>query len=122
MGTLGNVLWIFFGGLVITIEYLITGLVLCATIIGIPFGIQCFKLAALTIWPFDREISSYQSNPGLLGLLFGTIWFFLAGIWICITHLIIAVILTVTIIGIPFAKQHSKLATLALAPFGKEIV
>jgi uncharacterized membrane protein YccF (DUF307 family) len=121
MSLLGNILWILLGGIVIFFEYLITGVALCLTIIGIPFGVQAIKLAVLALMPFGREIVSRPVTSGFLSTVFNIIWIFIGGIWICLTHLLLAVLLALTIIGIPFAKQHAKLATLALAPFGKEI-
>ncbi|MCB9707027.1 MAG: YccF domain-containing protein [Myxococcales bacterium] len=124
MTLLLNVLWIIFGGLVIALEYMVAGLVLCLTIIGIPFGIQCFKLAGLALWPFGREIRTPPRESvlgALTGSVFNVIWLIVAGIWIFLSHLAIAVALMVTIIGIPFAFQHLKLAVLALLPFGREI-
>lgn len=119
-----NVLWVLLGGFVIALEYLIAGVVLCLTLIGIPFGIQCFKLAGLALWPFGRE-SRVSPRRGAAGAVFGSIfnvlWFVLAGVWIFLSHLVIAVGLMITIIGIPFALQHLKLAGLALLPFGREI-
>jgi uncharacterized membrane protein YccF (DUF307 family) len=115
-----NVLWIFFGGgLVIAIEYLLGGLLLCLTIVGIPFGVQCFKIAGLGLMPFGKDVS--DAPGGLVSLAFNILWLVVAGIWILITHLGLALALAVTIIGIPFAIQHVKLAMLALAPFGKTV-
>ena len=121
MSFIGNLLWIVLGGFLITIEYIAGGVVLCLSIIGIPFGIQLFKLAILSLFPFGREIITGPTSSGCLSTIFNVLWIFIGGIWICATHLILAVILGITIIGIPFAKQHVKLATLALTPFGKTI-
>ncbi len=121
MSVLGNVLWILLGGFLISIEYLIGGFVLCLTIIGIPFGIQNFKLAAMALVPFGHEIVDRPTGSGFLRTIFNIIWIFIGGIWICLTHIALAIILAITIIGIPFARQHVKLATLALTPFGKDI-
>ena len=121
MSFLGNLLWIVLGGFLITIEYIVSGIVLCLTIIGIPFGIQCFKLAILALLPFGREIVSEPTSSGCISTIFNVLWIFIGGIWICVTHLVLAIIFDITIIGIPFAKQHVKLATLALTPFGKTI-
>ena len=122
MSFLGNVLWIVLGGgLVTCIEYLIGGLILCLTIIGIPFGVQCFKLAQLALLPFGREVIPSRSSTGCLSLLMNLLWIVTAGIWITLTHLGFAIACAITIIGIPFAVQHLKLAYLGLVPFGKEI-
>lgn len=122
MSFLGNVLWIvFFGGLVTCLEYLVAGLVLCVTIIGIPFGLQCFKMAQLSLVPFGRKVAQDSSASSGVSLLMNVIWIVFAGIWIALTHLLFAVVAAVTIIGIPFALQHFKLAGLGLMPFGKKI-
>ena len=115
-----NVLWAIFGGGFITaIEYLLAGALLCLTIIGIPFGVQCFKLAGVALFPFGKDFSSPRG--GAVGFLFNIVWLVFAGIWIFLSHLALAVATGVTIIGIPFAVQHVKLAILALAPFGVDV-
>jgi uncharacterized membrane protein YccF (DUF307 family) len=119
MRLLLNILWIVLGGgFLIALEYLIGGLLLCLTVIGIPFGVQCFKIAGLGLLPFGKDI---QDAPGssAIGCALNVFWLVVAGIWIFLTHLGLALGLAVTIIGIPFAFQHLKLAMLALAPFGK---
>lgn len=119
-----NILWIFLGGgWLIFLEYLLGGVLLCLTIVGIPFGIQCFKIAGLGLLPFGKDLTSVHASwlgEGL-GLVLNIIWLIVAGIWIFITHVALAIGLAVTIIGIPFAIQHVKLAFLALAPFGQEV-
>jgi uncharacterized membrane protein YccF (DUF307 family) len=118
-----NLLWIIFGGgLVLFLEYLLVGLVLCLTVVGIPFGLQCFKIAGLALLPFGKDLDPTVSSPagGALRTVGNVIWFVAAGIWIFLTHVVFAVGLAVTIIGIPFAIQHFKLALLALWPFGRE--
>jgi len=123
MNLLGNILWIILGGgIILFLEYIIAGLMLCATIIGIPFGIQCIKLSLLALLPFGKEIRQTEKATGCLSTVMNLIWILIGGIWIALTHLIFAVICAITIIGIPFAKQHMKLATLSLVPFGKEVV
>ena len=122
MGCFGNLIWLIFGGLIIAFEYVISGLIMCVTIIGIPWGIQAFKLASLAIWPFDRKVVFTDDRSSLLYTFFNLIWLLLGGIWISLTHLIMCVILCVTIIGIPWGIQHYKLAHLALTPFGAQII
>ncbi len=125
MRMLLNLLWaIVGGGLITALEYLIGGLVLCATIVGIPFGVQCFKIAGLALFPFGKDVveDPTTAGSGVLGLLMNILWFLVAGVWTCITHLGLALGLAVTIIGIPFALQHLKLAVLALFPFGRRVV
>ncbi|MHB8879254.1 MAG: YccF domain-containing protein [Myxococcaceae bacterium] len=121
MSFLFNVLWMIFGGgLVIALEYLFGGLLLCLTIIGIPFGLQCFKLAGLALMPFGKD---FDELPGAkpVGFVLNVIWIIFAGIWIFLSHLTLGLGLAVTLIGLPFAFQHLKLAMLALAPFGKRV-
>ena len=123
MSILGNILWIVLGGgILICLEYLISGLLLCLTIIGIPFGVQCIKLAFLGLVPFGKEVVDKESYTGCLAVFMNILWILLGGIWIALTHVIFAVLCAITIIGLPFAKQHIKLAALALTPFGRTIV
>lgn len=121
MGTLGNVIWLIFGGFFIFIHYVLSGLLLCITIIGIPFGIQVFKLAQLSLCPFGKETKHKEAGTGCISVFMNIIWFFIGGIWLALHHLIWAILLGITIIGIPFAKQHLKLAGLALTPFGIQV-
>ncbi len=122
MKLVGNIIWIVFGGLIIATEYLISSLLLMVTIVGIPFGIQTLKLAMLSLWPFGSEIRESKGSSGCLSTIMNIIWFFIGGIWIALTHLVFGILFFITIIGIPFAMQHFKLAGLALTPFGREIV
>lgn len=122
MSVLGNVLWILTGGILIALWYALGGLVLCLTIVGIPFGMQLFKLAWLSLFPFGKEILSTSFASGCLGVLMNVLWILVGGIELVITHLVLALILAVTIIGLPFARQHIKLARLALMPFGSRIL
>ena len=122
MSVIGNIIWLLFGGILIALEYAVSGLIFCITIIGIPWGIKCFQLAALALWPFGRSVVSRPQASGCLNTLMNVIWIFIGGIWICLSHLFFGIILCITIIGIPFGKQHFKLAGLALTPFGKEVV
>jgi len=122
MSLIGNVLWILFGGgIVLFLEYVLGGLILCLTIVGIPFGVQCIKLALLALLPFGKEIDHTKSASGCLSTVLNLIWIILAGIPLALTHLVFGVLWAITIIGIPFAKQHLKLASLALIPFGHTI-
>ena len=116
MNFLGNIIWLLFGGLITAVEYLISSLVLMITIIGIPFGIQTLKLS------FGREVRTTDSAGGCLSILMNIIWILIGGIWIALTHLFFGILLCITIIGIPFGRQHFKMAGLALTPFGKEIL
>ena len=120
MNPLANLLWaVFGGGLITALEYLMAGLICSATVIGLPFGLQCFKIAGLALAPFGKAFSAPGLNP--LGLLGNALWIGLAGIWIFLSHVSLALTLAVTVIGLPFAFQHVKLAMVALAPFGVNI-
>ena len=122
MNILGNIIWFIFGGIFVAIEYAISSLILCLTIIGIPFGVQTFKLARLSLFPFGKKTVVKEKSDGCLYLSMNILWIIVGGIWISLTHIIFGAILFITIIGIPFAKQHFKLAAIALLPFGREIV
>jgi uncharacterized membrane protein YccF (DUF307 family) len=122
MSLIGNVLWIVLGGgILLFLEYLIGGLLLCVTIIGIPFGVQAFKLSILALLPFGREIEVTKSASGCLSVVMNVLWIVCGGIWITVTHLVFGLLCAITILGLPFAKQHMKLAALGLAPFGARI-
>jgi len=122
MKLLGNIIWLIFGGLVTAIEYTVASVALMITIIGIPFGLQSLKLALLELWPFGAEIRTRPGQPGCLSTVMNIIWLFVGGVWIFLTHIFFGILLGITIIGIPFAKQHFKLAHLALTPFGRDII
>jgi uncharacterized membrane protein YccF (DUF307 family) len=122
MSLFGNLIWLIFGGIIIAIEYVIASILLMITIIGIPFGLQTLKLGMLALWPFGQTAISRPAASGCLSTLMNIIWIFVGGIWISLTHLLFGVLLSITIIGLPFGRQHFKLAGLALTPFGKEIV
>ena len=122
MSLLGNILWIVIGGgIVIFIEYILSGIALCLTIIGIPFGIQCIKLSFLGLLPVGKKIQENRKSNEGFSLIMNVIWILIGGFWIALTHLLFAIVLAITIIGLPFAKQHMKLASLALTPFGKRV-
>lgn len=120
MNLIGNIVWIIFGGFFVFLEYLIGGLILCLTIIGIPFGVQCFKLALVALAPFGMEFQSSERPTGCLSTLLNIIWILCGGIWIALTHLFFGILLCITIIGIPFGMQHFKLMGLAFTPFGQK--
>lgn len=121
MKFLGNLIWLLFGGIITAIEYTVSSLLMMVTIIGIPFGLQTLKMARVALWPFGCKITDKGNSGGCLNLLMNVIWIFVGGIWICLTHLAFGLLLCLTIIGIPWGRQHFKLAALALAPFGKSI-
>lgn len=123
MRTVLNVLWfIFGGGFLIALEYFIGAVLLCLTIVGIPFGMQCFKLAGLALWPFGKEVDrAPHASTGCLGVGLNLFWLVVAGVWIFLSHVALGIGLALTLIGIPFALQHLKLAVLSLVPFGAQI-
>jgi uncharacterized membrane protein YccF (DUF307 family) len=121
MSCLGNIIWLIFGGLVVGVGYVIGGLLLCLTIIGIPFGVQSIKLGFATFAPFGKEVVEVEHANSALRVIFNIIWLILFGWAIAVAHLISAVVLAITIIGIPFALQHIKLIPLALFPFGRDL-
>ena len=120
MRLIGNIIWLVLGGFITAMEYFAAGVAMMITIIGIPFGIQSCKLGLLALWPFGTNVLPSTDLPGgCLLTLFNLIWLVLFGFWIALTHLLFGILLFLTILGIPFAKQHFKLAGLALWPFGK---
>lgn len=121
MDFLLNVLWVILGGgWLICLEYLLAGVLLCLTVVGIPFGLQCFKLAKLGLVPFGRDFDD-APGAGVGSFALNVLWLVVAGIWIFLSHVVLGVGLALTIIGIPFAFQHLKFGMLALAPFGKQL-
>ncbi len=119
MKFIGNLLWFIFGGLIMGASWFLAGLIWCVTIIGIPWGVQCFKFAKLCLFPFGKEVR-YGGGAG--SLILNIIWIAITGVPMAIESLIVGLILCVTIVGIPFGKQCFKMAKLALMPFGTEII
>lgn len=119
MSLLGNLIWIILGGFIAAIGWTLAGALLCLTVIGIPFGVQCFKIAGLSLAPFGRDVQ--VGNFGAGGLIGNIIWLVVLGWELCLMHLALAFLLAITVIGLPFAKQHLKLAQLALIPFGARV-
>ena len=122
MNLFGNIIWLIFGGLFAALGYFIGGLLLCITIIGIPWGIQCFKLAGLVLWPFGKNVISESSSAGCLSVLCNLIWILCGGWYTAVIHIFMGIILFITIIGIPWGRRHFKLVEISLMPFGKRIV
>ena len=121
INTFGNVLWVVLGGFFVFILYLFGSLILIITIVGIPFGVQTLKMAGLALMPFGREAVQGKRASGCLYILMNILWLLFAGIELAIVHLVLALLFAITIVGIPFAQQHLKLAYLALVPFGMDI-
>lgn len=120
MNFLGNIIWFIFGGFLAALGYLIGGAILCLTIIGIPFGVQAIKIGVATLTPFGEEITLKPNAHNTMTTIFNLIWLIFFGWEIAIAHLVNGLILYITILGIPFGKQHFKLIPLALFPFGRE--
>ena len=118
MGCLGNFLWFIFGGFVSGLSWCLAGVIWCITIIGIPVGTQCFKMAGLSVFPFGKEVT-YGGGAG--SLILNVLWLIISGLPLAIEHLAIGAALCITIIGIPFGLQQFKLAKLALMPFGATV-
>ncbi|GAA5193701.1 YccF domain-containing protein [Ferrimonas gelatinilytica] len=124
-----NILWLLTGGLMMALGWALFGLVMAISIIGLPFARSCFVIAQLSLMPFGKDIASRQLvrgeadlGTGPMGVLGNVIWFLVAGIWLCLGHLFCAIALLLTIIGIPFAIQHVKLAMLTVAPIGQTVI
>jgi uncharacterized membrane protein YccF (DUF307 family) len=116
-----NVIWLVFSGLWLALGYLVAGVVMCVLIITIPFGIASFRLAAFVFWPFGRTVVP-RPDSGAAATVGNVLWFVVVGLWMAIAHLIAGVVLCFTIIGIPLGVGNFKLAAVAVAPLGKEIV
>ncbi len=124
-----NIIWFLLGGLQMGLAWWLYGLIAFISIIGIPWGRSCFVIGMLSFWPFGKEAidreeltSTKDIGTSILGSIGNIIWFLLAGLWLAIAHLLLALFYCITIIGIPFGVQHFKLAGLALLPIGKTIV
>jgi uncharacterized membrane protein YccF (DUF307 family) len=125
MRLLGNIIWLLFGGLATGIGWWVAGLLAALTIVGIPFAIAAFRIGTFSFLPFGREVvDEPQRDEGrrLLILIGNIVWIVFGGVWLALAHLFFALVLAITIIGIPFAVQHLKLAHLSLTPYGKRIV
>ncbi|HIK25169.1 MAG: YccF domain-containing protein [Thermosynechococcus sp. Uc] len=121
MSLLGNIIWLIFGGFLTGVGYIIGGLTLCLTIIGIPFGIKAMQLGWSTLFPFGKQIVEVPNANSPLTMIFNILWLLVVGWGIALNHLIWGLILAITIIGLPFARQHFKLMILGLLPFGRRL-
>ena len=129
MSLLLNLLWIIFGGLWMAVGWIVAAVIMAITIIGLPWARAAFNIAAYTLLPFGqkavpRDLYTGESDigTGILGVIGNVVWFVLAGWWLALAHLLTALVLALTIVGIPFAWAHLKLAGIALWPIGKIIV
>ncbi len=119
MHLLGNLIWFALGGIISAIVWFVAGFLCCITFVGIPFGIQCFKIASFVLWPFGRDVE--VGGFGLGGFLGNILWIVILGWELAVIHFFFGLFFSITIIGIPFGKQHFKLAKLSLVPFGARI-
>ena len=118
MSLLGNIIWFIFGGFVSGLSWLFSGIVWCITIIGIPYGLQCFKFASLSFFPFGKEV---EYGGGAMSTLANIIWILFFGWWMALENMIVGLLWCITIVGIPFGNQFFKIAKLSLTPFGATI-
>lgn len=121
MKIIGNLLWLIFGGLEAAMGYFFGALILCLTIVGIPWALQIFKIGLLCLWPFGAKITKGDFPPGCLRIPLNILWFFCGGLYAWICHMLFGCVLCITIVGIPWGKQHFKMAGLSAAPFGKDV-
>lgn len=119
MNFIGNVFWLILGGLIVSLVYFFFGLLFCITIIGIPFGIQLFKLGVFALSPFGKDVQSTPSDGGCLSLVMNVIWILFGGLELALAHIALGIFCCLTIVGIPLGVQHFKMTALALLPFGK---
>ena len=123
MKFIGNLIWLIMGGLLTAVMYWIAGIVMCITIIGIPFGVQLVKIGTLSLWPFGHDLTPIAgSESSCLQIVFNVLWIALGWWEIALTHLTFGLMLCCTIVGIPWGIQHFKLAMASIIPFGKEVV
>lgn len=124
-----NLIWLICGGLLMGLAWCLAGLLAAISIVGLPWAGACFRIAGFTLMPFGREAISRRTltgrpdlGTGPAGDLANVIWLLLLGVWLALGHILHAVALALTIIGIPFAWQHLKLASISLWPIGTEVV
>ncbi len=122
MRTLGNLLWFVLAGIWLAAGYAISGVLLCLTIVGIPFAVQAFKLASFSLWPFGRDVVPAAGSGGIVEVLVNLLWLVLFGWELFVAHLVAGLLLCLTIVGIPLGVQAFKLSVLALWPFGRKVV
>lgn len=120
MSILGNIIWFFLGGFIPAVLWFFFGLLWSVTIIGLPVGIQCFKMARLQLFPFGKEVA--YDGIGAGSFLVNLLWIFIGGIELAMANVVTGIVLCVTVIGIPFGLQSFKMAKLSLMPFGARVV
>ncbi len=129
MNLILNILWFIFGGFLAGLAWLLAGVLLAITIVGLPWAQAAFRIGLFTFMPFGKQVVSRHSitgredlGTGPMGFLLNVIWFVLGGWYIALGHLVLGVIQLILIVTIPFGLQHLKLAAIALAPIGKEVI
>lgn len=121
MKFLGNIIWLIFGGLESAIGYFTASLSLAMTIVGIPWALQTFKIGLLCLWPFGAKVTKGDCPPGCLRIPLNLLWIVCGGLLSCVCHIVFGLLLSITLIGLPWGKQHFKMAGLSLTPFGRNI-
>ena len=121
MKLIGNIIWVIFGGLLISLGYLFGGLVLCLTIVGIPFGVQIMRLGMFALWPFGGDVKPMDNATGCLQIVMNVLWIIFGGIEVALSHMAIGVVFCCTIIGIPYGIACFRIAGFAFFPFGRTI-
>lgn len=116
-----NIIWLLFGGLWLALGYVLAGIICCLLIVTIPFGIASFRIAGYALWPFGRTVVD-RGAVGAFSTLGNVIWLVFAGIWIAIGHVITAIPMFVSIIGIPLGIANLKMIPVSLMPLGKVVV
>jgi uncharacterized membrane protein YccF (DUF307 family) len=119
--TLGNIIWLLLAGIWLALLYVVAGIIMCITIIGIPIGVAAFRMASMVIWPFGRQAIK-RPEAGAGSAIGNILWFLLCGWWLVLGHLVSAILLAITIIGIPLAAGNLKLIPISLTPYGRDIV
>lgn len=117
-----NLIWLIFAGVELAVGYVIGGVVMMATVVGIPFGLQAFKLAGFALWPFGRAVVPAPERSGFFSSFGNLLWLVLVGWWLAAAHVVVGILLFITILGIPMGVASFKMAGLALWPFGRDIV
>ncbi len=121
MSLIGNIVWLIFGGLPAAIGYFLGGLTLCLTIVGIPFGLVSLRMAFAVLTPFGKTVVPTAGGQGCLATVFNVLWLLIFGWGIALAHIVGGLLLAITVIGLPFAKQHFKLVPVALFPFSYKL-
>ena len=121
MNTLLNIIWLVLSGFWLFLGYVIAGVVMCVLIVTIPWGIASFRIARYALWPFGREVVT-KPTSGVWSFLGNTVWIILAGWWLALAHVVTAILLCITIIGIPLGIANFKMVPISLLPLGKEII